>query len=67
MLRVGSLPRFLGAEDARITVFSDSSAAREILQRAGQGKLKHIHVRNLWGQDVVKEKVVRLLRAPTAK
>ncbi|CAK9101753.1 Reverse transcriptase Ty1/copia-type domain-containing protein [Durusdinium trenchii] len=37
-----------------------------IMQRAGQGKLKHIHIRNLWIQDLVREKIVRLLRVPTA-
>ena len=67
MLHVGSLLRFLvGANEVQMTAFSDSSAARAIMQRAGQGKLKHIHIRNLWIQDLVREKIVRLLRVPTA-
>ena len=42
MLRVGSLLRFLvGANEARVTAFSDSSAACGLAQRAG-GKPKHI-------------------------
>ena len=67
MLHVGSLLKFLvGANEVQMTAFSDSSAARGIMQRAGQGKLKHIHIRNLWIQDLVREKIVRLLRVPTA-
>ena len=67
MLHVGSRLKFLvGANEVQMTAFSDSSAARGIMQRAGQGKLKHIHIRNLWIQDLVREKIVRLLRVPTA-
>ena len=65
MLHVGSRLKFLvGANEVQMTAFSDSSAARGIMQRAGQGKLKHIHI--LWTQDLVREKIVRLLRVPTA-
>ena len=65
MLHVGSRLKFLvGANEVQMTAFSDSSAARGIMQRAGQGKLKHIHI--LWIQDLVREKIVRLLRVPTA-
>ena len=41
MLHVGSLLKFLvGANEVQMTAFSDdSSAARGITQRAGQGKL----------------------------
>ena len=67
MQHVGSLLKFLvGANEVQMTAFSDSSAARGIMQRAGQGKLKHIHIRNLWIQDLVREKIVKLLRVPTA-
>ena len=47
LLHVGSLLKFLIGEDVQMTAYSDSSAARGIMQRAGQGKLKRIHVRNL--------------------
>ena len=35
------------------TVYSDSSAARGACQRAGAGRLKHIHTRFLWTQEAV--------------
>ena len=39
MLHVGSLLKFVvGANEVQMTAFSDSSAARGIMQRAGQGK-----------------------------
>ena len=66
LLRVGSLLKFLIGEDVQMTAYSDSSAARGIMQRAGQGKLKRIHIRNLWIQDLVREKIIRLCRVPTA-
>ena len=46
--------------------YTDASANRAILLRRGAGSLKHIQVKYLWGQDIIRElkvKVVRLDRA----
>ena len=33
-------------------LFADSSAALAIAKRKGAGKLRHIHIRSLWIQDI---------------
>ena len=38
-----------------LNCFCDSSAARGIASRAGVGKMKHLQVRQLWIQEVVRE------------
>ena len=47
--------RDLGIE-ASVTLFSDSSAARGIIHRAGLGKLRHLETGYLWLQAAVKAK-----------
>eukprot|EP00972_Heterocapsa_arctica_P093703 13822580-Heterocapsa_arctica.AAC.1 len=47
----GQFARHLLAElsvNAKVTVFSDSSAARAVVARRGVGKMKHLAVRDIW-------------------
>ena len=55
LLPVGSLLRFLVGEDIQMT------AARGIMQKTAQRKLKHIHIRNL-GRSFVCGHIDRLLQ-----
>ncbi len=41
-------------ETLGIRVYSDSSAARAIASRTGQGKVRHMDVRHLWLQELVR-------------
>ena len=50
-----SMLKDLGAQ-ASITLFTDSSAARGIIHRAGLGKLRHLENGYLWLQAAVKAK-----------
>ena len=50
-----SMLRDLGIE-ASIILYSDSSAARGIIHRAGLGKLRHLETGYLWLQAAVKAK-----------
>ena len=43
-----------------IDVETDSTAATGMCSRTGVGKTRHIHVRWLWIQDAIRDKVVRL-------
>ena len=45
---------------ASITVWVDSSAAKSIASRVGLGKVRHMEVRILWLQEVVKAKRVQI-------
>ena len=48
--------RFLLATNVQLDIRMDSSSARQWLQRAGIGRLKHLAARSLWLQSAVKEK-----------
>ena len=45
---------------ATVTLFTDSSAARGIIHRAGLGKLRHLEVGYLWLQAAVANKRLQL-------
>ena len=56
---IRSLAADLGFE-VRIRVWVDSSAAKSMATRTGLGKVRHMDVRYLWVQDVVRGKDVHL-------
>ena len=39
--------------------FTDSSAARGVVMRAGKGRLKHVHLNYLWIQEMAAKNVVK--------
>ena len=45
---------------AEVRLWTDSSAAKAIGNRRGLGKLRHVELKWLWVQDVVKEGRVKL-------
>jgi len=55
--------KFFGYE-TQIVLASDSSAARAVLARAGVGKTRHLEVKTLWVQDMVRDRkvIVRAVR-----
>ena len=54
-----SMLRDLGI-DTSITLYTDSSAARGIIHRAGLGKLRHLETGYLWLQSAVKAKKLQV-------
>ena len=54
-----SMLRDLGI-DPSITLYTDSSAARGIIHRAGLGKLRHLETGYLWLQSAVKAKKLQV-------
>ena len=46
--------------DAKIRLLVDSSAAKPIAPRTGLGKLRHLEIKFLWLQEVVRRKKVVL-------
>ena len=50
-----------------LKLYSDSSAARGTIQRLGHGRMKHVAIKYLWIQELLKRKNVKLLRVPTAE
>ena len=59
--------QFLGQCDIKIeaVIRSDSSAGRAIATRIGSGKLRHLHIRDLWIQERVRARDLRLERVST--
>ena len=45
-----------------ITVHSDATAAIGIARRKGLGKIRHLDVTDLWIQDKIRSKQIRLLK-----
>ena len=58
-LGMQSLAEDLGRK-AEIWLLTDSSAAKAIGNRRGLGKLRHVELKWLWVQDIVKEGRVKL-------
>ena len=48
---------------ASVTLYSDSSAARGIIHRAGLGKLRHLETGYLWLQSAVAKKRLQVRKA----
>ncbi len=46
------------------TVLTDSSAAEGIASRKGLGKVRHLEVNQLWLQDKVANKEIRIVKVP---
>ena len=46
--------------DTSVTLYTDSSAARGIIHRAGLGKLRHLETGYLWLQAAVKAKKLQV-------
>ena len=54
-----SMLRDLGVQTS-VTLYTDSSAARGIIHRAGLGKLRHLETGYLWLQSAVKAKKLQV-------
>ena len=46
-------------------VYTDSSSSRALLMRRGQGRLKHLSIRHLWIQSLVKMNMVEIIKVDT--
>jgi hypothetical protein len=57
-----SLLRDFGILDVRITLFTDATAAAAIVKRKGLGRLRHLDVRDLWIQEKVAAKAIKVER-----
>ena len=58
-LGMQSLAEELGWK-AEVRIWTDSSAAKAVANRRGLGKLRHVELKWLWMQDVVKDRRVKL-------
>ena len=64
-LFVQNLLRDMGHEDVPIELLTDSSAALGIVSREGAGRVKHIHVRHLWLQQMLREGKLKISKCST--
>ena len=56
----------IGYKNLSLTLLTDSTAAKGIAGRTGAGKLKHLSIKELWLQDLVKQKRIKVEKEPTA-
>ena len=50
-----------------IELYTDSNSAKGICQRQGCGKVKHLETRQMWLQDRVLSKAIRIIKVPRAE
>ena len=62
-LGIQSLMRDMGW-DAKMYVKSDSTTAISVASRRGLGRLRHVEVRLLWVQDMVKSGKIKVQKVP---
>lgn len=53
--------------EVQMFIFTDSSAATGILHRSGCGKLKHLEAKQLWVQEAVANKNIKIVKIPRAQ
>ena len=55
----------VGFKGTKLTMKTDSSAAKGIATRKGSGKVKHLSMKELWIQDCVQKNQLRVQKEPT--
>jgi hypothetical protein len=60
---IAAVLRELRAE-SRIVIYTDSVAAKGIVMRRGAGRVKHLSVKQLWVQEVVRNRDVCICKVP---
>ena len=55
----------IGFGNLNLVLLTDSTAARGIASRTGAGKLKHLDIKDLWIQDMVRAKRLAIRKEPT--
>ena len=56
----------IGFSKLDLSLLTDSTAAKGIANRSGSGKLKHLDIKDLWLQDVVRANRLRIKKEPSA-
>eukprot|EP00439_Symbiodinium_sp_Y106_P084033 s872_g24.t1 len=65
MLYVGAALEFLTESQPSLHLFCDSSSARQLAQRRGWGKIRHLQLKLLWLQAKLAEDAFKLHPVPT--
>ena len=60
-LGIQSLAKDMG-HDVKVTVWTDSDAGRSLASRRGHGKMRHMELRYLWVQEMVKDGRMKVRR-----
>jgi hypothetical protein len=50
--------------EAKLVIYTDSVAAKGIVMRRGAGRVKHLSVKQLWVQEVVRDRDVYICKVP---
>ena len=53
--------------EVEVTIWTDSTAGKSVASRRGLGKLRHVELKYLWIQDVVKEGRLKVRKVDGAK
>ena len=53
--------------EVEVTMWTDSTAGKSVASRRGLGKMRHVELKYLWVQDVVKEGRLRVRKVDGAR
>ena len=53
--------------EVEVTMWTDSTAGKSVASRRGLGKMRHVELRYLWVQDVVKEGALKVRKVEGVK
>ena len=54
----------LGGRFGEVVLFTDSSAAKGFCSQRGLSRIRHVDVKDLWLQEAVKDKKIKLMTVP---
>ena len=63
-MRLMNMLNELGGQFTEVVMFTDSSAAKGFSSQRGLSKIRHIDTKDLWLQEAVKNKRVKLMTVP---
>ena len=66
VIGLSNIMRAVDMNTEHTEVKKDSSSAKGIAMRSGCGNVKHLEVRQLWIQEVVRNKAIKMVKVPRA-
>ena len=64
LLLLSNIAKHLTGREITLTHSLDASACRGVMFREGAGPIKHLDIRQLWVQEIVRERTIEVIKIP---
>ena len=64
LLLLNNIARHLTGRDVALTHSLDASACRGIMFREGAGPIKHLDIRQLWVEEIIRDRAIEVIKVP---